>query len=197
MAGVEGQGPFLPAALYQVKERGGGGAGAGVPPLAIWGDAHLRRVVGANITFSHRSLVQNAGQVVCALRPHRAPGACLSPAEAPLCHQQWLLQPPPHLHLQARHDSLTLPPLTTPPHLYKLRQSPILIRSLRLLWLGQGRSLCATHTTTNTGHPRSKRENCTVSWCKKGEYNAQTSPKSELCGFKWANTHNKRVHDSM
>ena len=24
-----------------------------------------------------------------------------------------------------------------------------------------------------------------VSWCKKGEYNAQTSPKSQLCGFKW------------
>ena len=36
-----------------------------------------------------------------------------------------------------------------------------------------------------------------VSWCKKGAYNAQTSPKSELCGFKWANTHNKCVHDSM
>ena len=33
-----------------------------------------------------------------------------------------------------------------------------------------------------------------VSWCKKGEYNAQISPKSELCGFKWANTHNKCVH---
>ena len=24
-----------------------------------------------------------------------------------------------------------------------------------------------------------------VSWCKKGAYNAQTSPESELCGFKW------------
>ena len=36
-----------------------------------------------------------------------------------------------------------------------------------------------------------------VSWCKKGECNAQISPKSELCGFKWANTHNKTVHDSM
>ena len=36
-----------------------------------------------------------------------------------------------------------------------------------------------------------------VSWCKKGAYNAQTSPKSELCGFKWANTHNNCVHDSM
>ena len=35
-----------------------------------------------------------------------------------------------------------------------------------------------------------------VSWCNKGAYNAQTSPKSELCGFKWANTHNKCVHDS-
>ena len=34
-----------------------------------------------------------------------------------------------------------------------------------------------------------------MSWCKKGAYNAQTSPKSELCGFKWANTHNKCVHD--
>ena len=31
---------------------------------------------------------------------------------------------------------------------------------------------------------------------KKGEDNAQLSPKSELCGFKWANTHNKCVHDS-
>ena len=35
-----------------------------------------------------------------------------------------------------------------------------------------------------------------VSWCKKGEDNTQISPKSELCGFKWANTHNKFVHDS-
>ena len=35
-----------------------------------------------------------------------------------------------------------------------------------------------------------------VSWCKQGEYNAQASPKSELCGFKWANSHNKCVHDS-
>ena len=32
------------------------------------------------------------------------------------------------------------------------------------------------------------------SWCKKGEFNAQISPKSELCGFKWANTRNKCVH---
>ena len=36
-----------------------------------------------------------------------------------------------------------------------------------------------------------------VSWCEKGEYNAQIIPKSELCGFKWANTHNKCVHDPM
>ena len=36
-----------------------------------------------------------------------------------------------------------------------------------------------------------------VSWCKKGECNAQTSPKSELCGFKWANTHNKCVHSQI
>ena len=36
-----------------------------------------------------------------------------------------------------------------------------------------------------------------VSWCHKGEYNAQIYPESELCGFKWANTHNKCVHDSM
>ena len=36
-----------------------------------------------------------------------------------------------------------------------------------------------------------------VSWCKKGEYNAQTSPKTELHGFNWANTHNKCVHDPM
>ena len=36
-----------------------------------------------------------------------------------------------------------------------------------------------------------------VSWCKKGEYNAQISPKSELCGFKWVNTHNKGVHYPM
>ena len=26
---------------------------------------------------------------------------------------------------------------------------------------------------------------------------AERSPKSELCGFKWANAHNKCVHDSM
>ena len=74
-----------------------------------------------------------------------------------------------------------------PPHtLIKLRKSPELIRSLRLLQLGQGRT-----------HPGSNREDCTVSWCKKGEDNAQISPKSELCGFKWANTHNKCVHDPM
>ena len=36
-----------------------------------------------------------------------------------------------------------------------------------------------------------------VSWYKKGAYHAQTSPKSELWGFKWADTHNKYVHDSM
>ena len=36
-----------------------------------------------------------------------------------------------------------------------------------------------------------------VSWCKKGEYNAQISPKSEPCGVKWANPHNKCVHDPM
>ena len=36
-----------------------------------------------------------------------------------------------------------------------------------------------------------------VSWCKKVEENAQISPKSELCGFKWANKHNKCVHDSV
>ena len=38
-----------------------------------------------------------------------------------------------------------------------------------------------------------------LSWCKKGEYNHQKSRiiilKSVLCGFKWANTHNKCVHD--
>ena len=75
---------------------------------------------------------------------------------------------------------------TTLPPLYKLRKSPKLIRSLRLLQLGQGRRC--------TG---SKREDCMASWCKKREYNAQISPKSELCGFKWANTHNRCVHDSM
>ena len=34
-------------------------------------------------------------------------------------------------------------------------------------------------------------------WCKKGEDNAQIPQQSELCGLKWANTHNKHVHDSM
>ena len=41
-----------------------------------------------------------------------------------------------------------------------------------------------------------KREDSMVSWCKKGECNAQISTESELCGFKGANTHNKCVHDS-
>ena len=36
-----------------------------------------------------------------------------------------------------------------------------------------------------------------VGWGKKGEYKAPISPKSEPCGFKWAKTHNKCVHDSM
>ena len=66
----------------------------------------------------------------------------------------------------------------------KLHKSMDLIR---LLSLRQGRSLHATHATTGT-HATTKR----------GEDNAQISPKSELCGFKWANNHkNKCVHDSM
>ena len=36
-----------------------------------------------------------------------------------------------------------------------------------------------------------------VSWCKKEEYNTQVSPNSDLCGFRWANTHNKCAHDPM
>ena len=39
---------------------------------------------------------------------------------------------------------------TLPPHLYKLRQCTQLLRSLRLLYLGQGRGLRATHTTADT-----------------------------------------------
>ena len=38
----------------------------------------------------------------------------------------------------------------THPPLYKLRQCAHLLRSLRLLWLGQGRGLRATHTTADT-----------------------------------------------
>ena len=70
-----------------------------------------------------------------------------------------------------------------PPPLYKLRQST---KSIRLLWRGQGRR-----------HPGSEREDCMVSWCEKGEYNAKMPQKSELCGFKWANTHHNCVHDCM
>ena len=40
----------------------------------------------------------------------------------------------------------------------------------------------ATHTTTGT-HATTK--------------NAQMSPKSQLCGFKWATNHNKCARDSM
>ena len=36
-----------------------------------------------------------------------------------------------------------------------------------------------------------------MSWCKKGGYSAEISPKSELCWFKWAKTHKKCVQDSM
>ena len=36
-----------------------------------------------------------------------------------------------------------------------------------------------------------------VRWWKQGKYNAQIYPRSELCEFKWANIHNKCVHDSM
>ena len=36
-----------------------------------------------------------------------------------------------------------------------------------------------------------------MGWCNKGGYGAHISPKSEMCGFKWANTHNKCVHESM
>ena len=38
---------------------------------------------------------------------------------------------------------------------------------------------------------------CVVSWCKTREYNAQVPQKSDLCGFKWANTHKKCVHNSI
>ena len=63
----------------------------------------------------------------------------------------------------------------------------VVIITVSLLWLGQGRS-----------HPDSKKEKgCMVSGCKKRKWNVQKSPKSELCGFKWANTHNKCVHDLM
>ena len=34
-------------------------------------------------------------------------------------------------------------------------------------------------------------------WWKKGECDAQISPKSEFCGFKWANNHNECVQDSV
>ena len=69
------------------------------------------------------------------------------------------------------------------PPLSKLRKSTESIPSLRLLWLRQGHTLRATHTTTDAH--------------RKGEDNAQISPKSELCGFKGTNNHNKYVHDSM
>ena len=39
---------------------------------------------------------------------------------------------------------------STPGPLYKLRKSPKLMRSLRLLQLGQSRSFRTTHTTANT-----------------------------------------------
>ena len=68
-------------------------------------------------------------------------------------------------------------------HLYRIELGAKLIRSLRLLQLGQ----FAWLLHGGGGYKES--------WCKKGEYNAQLSPKSELCGFKWANTHNKCVHD--
>ena len=45
-----------------------------------------------------------------------------------------------------------------PPPLSKLRKSTELIRSLRLLWLRQGRSLRATHTTTGTHATTNKGE---------------------------------------
>ena len=52
----------------------------------------------------------------------------------------------------------------------------------------------AAGTRENNWTPRFKKK---ASWCKKGEYSAQISPKSELCGFKWASTYNKCVHDFM
>ena len=73
-----------------------------------------------------------------------------------------------------------------PPPLSRLRKSPKLMRSLRLRSITQGRSLRVPHTTTNT-HMSDK----------KGEYNAQISPKSGLCGFKCLPIREKCVHDSM
>ena len=42
--------------------------------------------------------------------------------------------------------------------------------------------------------PRFKKRRLHDELLQEREYNAQKSPKSELCEFKWANTHNKCVH---
>ena len=61
--------------------------------------------------------------------------------------------------------------------------------------------LCLSYGLSHSGHrdrinsiPNSTTG--THATTQKGEDNAQLSPKSELCGFNWANNHNKCVHDS-
>ena len=68
--------------------------------------------------------------------------------------------------------------------LYKLRNSPKLIQSLRLLQVGQEM-------------PGFKKRRLHGALMQEREYNAQIYLKSELCGFKRANAHNKCVHSSM
>ena len=45
--------------------------------------------------------------------------------------------------------------------------------------------------------PRFKKRRLHGELVEEGEYNAEIYPKSERCGFKWANTHNNRVHGPM
>ena len=94
---------------------------------------------------------------------------------------RWLvLERREHKQWQLKFDAMAPvppPPLVKATQKYQINTAPT---------LGQGRR-----------RPGSKREDCMVSWCKKGKFHAQIPPKAELCGFKWANTHNKCVHDSM
>ena len=84
--------------------------------------------------------------------------------------------PQPHLRFDCIRACLPSPSS-------KLWENPKLIRSLRL-----------DKAVAYTYHIQVPTHAC---WCKKGEYNAETSQKSELCGFQWANTHKTCVHDPV
>ena len=148
---------------------GGGGAGGcgGAPPPPLVWNHSKDALPPPTHTSGEHRGTTNSG----ASGAWTSPGASLHPGTI------FFLPSPPPLFVVNGTRGWYSPDLCTPPPL----------------------SLCNSYAKVRQSRrrPSSTREDCTVSWCKKGEYTAQISPKSELCGFKWANTHNRCVHDPM